>query len=145
MLVDYSKRLYDRLEPYARLIKTILQMLIGLAIALYLIYFVFQFGINIKDANWVITEDFAPQLPLAVVGYGLAVSAGIELAYRLFTKGLDEAIDPLILGLAATALIVLSQLSTATWQAALFIPAIVASIAGLFWVKVKLLAGEQTK
>ena len=143
--MDYSKRLYDTLEPYARLIKTILQMLIGLAIGLYLIVFVFQFAINIKDANWAISEDFAPQLPLALVGYGLAVSAGIELAYMLFTKGPDEAIDPLILGLSATALIVLSQLEAASWQAALFVPAIVASIAGLFWVKVKLLEGEPPK
>ena len=137
--MDYSKRLYDTLEPYARLIKTILQMLIGLAIGLYLIVFVFQFAINIKDANWVISEDFAPQLPLAVVGYGLAVSAGVELAYMLFTKGPDEAIDPLILGLSATALIILPKIEVISWQAALIIPAIVGSIAGLFWIRSKLL------
>jgi transcriptional regulator with XRE-family HTH domain len=45
---------------------------------------------------------------LSIVGYGLAVSAAVELAYTFFTKGPDEALDPLILGVSSFTLIAIS-------------------------------------
>jgi DNA-binding XRE family transcriptional regulator len=45
---------------------------------------------------------------LGLVGYGLAVSAAVELAYTFFMKGPDEAPDPLILGVSSFALVALS-------------------------------------
>ena len=41
---------------------------------------------------------------LEIVGEGLALSAGIELIYMLFTDGLDETVDPLIIGTASAIL-----------------------------------------
>jgi hypothetical protein len=47
------------------------------------------------------------------IGIGLAAAAAIELAYTLFTDGPDEALDPLMLGLASTLLLKLSGLTGA--------------------------------
>jgi 4-hydroxybenzoate polyprenyltransferase len=47
--------------------------------------------------------------PLGMVGKGLAYSAGIELAYMLFTPGPDEAIEPVIVGIAAAILVTVSK------------------------------------
>src|SRR5262249_21065079 len=45
------------------------------------------------------------QMPtLSLIGEGLIFSAALELAYMLITPDLDGAVDPLILGLAATIL-----------------------------------------
>ena len=49
----------------------------------------------------------APELGL--VSGALLAAAAVELAYMLFTPGPDEAIDPLILGLAGTTILALSH------------------------------------
>lgn len=46
---------------------------------------------------------------LTLVGRSLAYSAGLELAYMLLTPGPDEAIDPIIIGLAASILVIISD------------------------------------
>ena len=69
-----------------------------------------------------------------IVGYGLALSAGIELAYMLFTPGPDEAVEPLIHASASAALLVLSS-DLDSWQAILTLVVLIASIGGLFWIR----------
>ncbi|MFO1058453.1 MAG: hypothetical protein U1E53_15980 [Dongiaceae bacterium] len=46
---------------------------------------------------------------LGLVSGALLAAAAVELAYMLFTPGPDEAIDPLILGLAGTTILALSH------------------------------------
>jgi len=46
---------------------------------------------------------------LTLAGGGLALSAVVELAYTFFTRGPDEALDPLILGISSFALINISR------------------------------------
>lgn len=48
---------------------------------------------------------------LDLVARALAYSAGVDLAYMLFTPGPDEAIEPLILGLASAILFSISNIS----------------------------------
>jgi hypothetical protein len=72
---------------------------------------------------------------LTIVGYALQFSAGTELAYMLFTPGPDEAIEPLIFGLAATALIEISDGNNETYKSALLLLVLVASVGFLFWVR----------
>ncbi|EJV9314134.1 hypothetical protein ACRTC9_21555 [Vibrio vulnificus] len=57
---------------------------------------------------------------LALVSQAVMVSAAIELAYMLFTPGPDEAVDPLILGIAGTALLVMSDENTAKTDSMLY-------------------------
>ncbi|EGQ7835227.1 PTS sugar transporter subunit IIC [Vibrio vulnificus] len=57
---------------------------------------------------------------LALVSQAVMVSAAIELAYMLFTPGPDEAVDPLILGIAGTALLVMSDENSAKTDSMLY-------------------------
>jgi hypothetical protein len=75
--------------------------------------------------------------PLELVGYALVLSAGVELAYMLYTDGPDEALDPLILGLAAAALLAVSQIKTdkASWEIALLILVLSAAVGFLLYIR----------
>jgi predicted SnoaL-like aldol condensation-catalyzing enzyme len=44
------------------------------------------------------------------IGVSLAIAAGVELAYTLFTHGPDEALDPLMLGLSAAIILQLAKI-----------------------------------
>ena len=46
--------------------------------------------------------------PLTIVGIALAISTAFELAYTLFIDGPDEAVNPLITGVAAGILLLIS-------------------------------------
>jgi len=48
---------------------------------------------------------------LNLTGDALAAAAAVELVYTLFTKGPDEALDPLMLGLSAAALLSLGSVT----------------------------------
>jgi hypothetical protein len=50
-----------------------------------------------------------------LIGIALGFSAGIELAYMLFTDGPDEAIRPLIMGVASAALFSIGGQSSDSW------------------------------
>ncbi|MEX0370717.1 MAG: hypothetical protein AB3N09_08810 [Tateyamaria sp.] len=60
---------------------------------------------------------------LTIMSYTLALAAGFELAYLLFEDSSERAVRPLLLGLSAAFLMILSGLSadTANWQLALTI------------------------
>ena len=107
-LPSTGKDLYKSVQPFAEAVKGYIQIGIGIAV------------IVIFAQQWVSQDSGHFDIihsALKVVGYGLAVSAAVELAYTFFTKGPDEALDPLILGVSAFTLIALSaidppQLST---------------------------------
>jgi hypothetical protein len=124
--------LYIRLKPIAEYFKIGLQMAIGGAIFIYLFHdLVVYIECSVLNPSQC---DFSIRLPLAIVGYGLALSAGIELAYMLFTPGPDEAVEPLIHACASAALLALSS-DLDSWQAVLTLAVLVASIGGLFWMR----------
>ncbi|MDX6022860.1 hypothetical protein SIL08_21510 [Scandinavium sp. V105_16] len=52
---------------------------------------------------------------LVYVASALAISCGIQLAYMLITDGPDEAVDPLMLGIASTILLILSDSNAKDW------------------------------
>jgi hypothetical protein len=92
-------------------------------------------GFVCKIHDFFVQIFFVP--PLELVGYALVLSAGVELAYMLYTDGPDEALDPLILGLAAAALLAVSQIKTnkASWQLALFILVLSAAVGFLLYIR----------
>jgi hypothetical protein len=94
--------IYDSLQPRAKKVKAVLQMAIGL--------------ITVMAVGWRYFDTLGDrvdptQLFLNGIGIGLAAAAAIELAYTLFTDGPDEALDPLMLGLASTLLLKLSGMT----------------------------------
>lgn len=128
---------YDRLAPSAYEVKAALQMVIGCAaIVLLAIHFVGDHHQHMRDA----TEQL-----LGGIGIGLAAAAVIELAYTLFTAGPDEALDPLMLGLASAILLLVGGLDNKTISfgraAALLVLGILLAI--LFATRLMLAADEE--
>jgi hypothetical protein len=93
--------LYAHVKRHAEGIKAVLQIVIGIAFMLLLIV---QLSIHLDEP---LTR--AANRAFVVIGAALAFSAVIELAYTFFTDGPDEALNPLILGISAFALIRISN------------------------------------
>lgn len=102
---------------FAEIIRMIAQRVIGTAIFVSLVLRVAVrfdyydgpirplYGSSIKEnVIW-----FLSQNTLAIIGDGLALSAGVDLAYMLFTPGPDEVIMPLLTGLSATIVLMISD------------------------------------
>ena len=96
-----GKDLYNTVQPSAEAIKGYIQIGIGIAV---IIVFAWH-CVNHPAGEFNIAQE-----ALRLVGYGLAASAAVELAYTFFTKGPDEALDPLILGVSSFTLIALSRI-----------------------------------
>lgn len=106
------------LEPFAKKIKTYLQYVIGtylfIVIGIKAYYFIFPYRNELLNNEYCtyIVHFILHTLNtkfLNIVSQSILVSAGIELAYMLFTPGPDEAIEPLLLGIAGTALLTISD------------------------------------
>jgi hypothetical protein len=105
-----EKELYDTFQQKARNIKIVLQMFVGILVALIIILEVL-INLILRLPPRELTKT-----TLEIVGAGLAISTAFELAYTLFTDGPDEAVEPLITGLAATILIIISQTDTISFS-----------------------------
>ncbi|OBU37892.1 hypothetical protein [Photobacterium phosphoreum] len=102
--------------------KTCLQYCVGAYIFLFVIVKAWIFvGLPLGDIKeFVVINHVLTKSILALVSQAVMVSAAIELAYMLFTPGPDEAVDPLILGIAGTALLVMSDENSSKTYSMLF-------------------------
>lgn len=92
----------------ARNCKKIGQGAIGIGIVLWLALKLLSYPLAFVFPD---TLEKILRLPtLDVIAYGLQYAAALDLAYMLFTPGPDEAVQPLMLGLAAAALLEVSHL-----------------------------------
>lgn len=124
--------LYASFGPAAEIIKISLQMLIAAAIIVLLAWKLFY------RYRWIfhsepIPDFFAHNPALWIVGKGLAYSAGVDLAYMLFTPGPDEAIEPLILGIASATLLVVS--GDLEWRNALIVAVLTITLGIAFLIR----------
>ncbi|MFZ1807871.1 MAG: hypothetical protein WAU36_11635 [Cyclobacteriaceae bacterium] len=103
-----------------------------LSLVLRLVIFLFQIeACHLSvDLSWLgpIVDFLSQRNVLEIVGEGLALSASIELIYMLFTEGLDEAVDPLIIGTASGILILLSQDNVSENSVSILILAVVLAV-----------------
>jgi hypothetical protein len=107
--------LYDKTEQPAKIVKSVIQMAIGLW-ALFELVRQFSWSQSHPSCAPSGHQSFCYGLPqssdvLNLTGDALAAAAAVELVYTLFTKGPDEALDPLMLGLSAAALLSLGSVS----------------------------------
>jgi len=122
------------------LIKVICHMLLGIGVAVALIAKIYMFVLTdyqcTVDLN-TLGNKIRCGNTLSIVAHALALSAGFEFAYRLFTMGMHSAIDPLILGVCATFLLIVASLNieNASWQLAAIFVSLTASIGVLLYCK----------
>lgn len=151
---DISKvtnAVYDRIQPFALITKIVIQTFIGFGLTVLIILkfshhsvdFITNKPILNSNPNPNMTDilsKYVYNLPtLDIVGLALAYATAIELAYALFTDDLDEAITPLITGIAATILIIISRPNfNLDINSAIGIAIAVLALAGLFIIKNRL-------
>ena len=119
----------------AKIIRSICQMIIGAGLAIALILKVYMMVLTDHQciADSVALGNAIRCMPaLELAAYSLALAAGFELAYLLFEDTLERVMRPLLLGLSAAFLLLLSGLSieSANWQIALMIVALTVSLTG---------------
>jgi hypothetical protein len=131
---ETHNRLYG-LQGMAEFVKIILQMLIGIGIIALLIFKLYYILTDGGFPNLLHIESILKLPTLEIVSRGLAYSAGVELAYMLFTPGPDEAIEPLILGLAAALLLSISKIKDPNIYLALEIALYVLVLTSLFFLR----------
>lgn len=140
----YAKKTMENMERKVEKFKTCLQYGVGIYIFTFVIIKAFVFvGIPLLGASeWLVVKYVLSKSTLALVSKAVMVSAAIELAYMLFTPGPDEAVDPLILGIAGTALLVMSDENSAQTDSMLYdsiaVLLFVISLAILFYLRFKL-------
>jgi type IV secretory pathway VirB2 component (pilin) len=117
-------QLYESITPIAKTVKALVQAVIGVVAVIVLLV---QLCTHLANGALDLGD-----IALAIIGTALAFSAAVELAYTFFTDGPDEALDPLILGLASFALIEISRKKVHLAQTAIPVLLIVLAIAVLF-------------
>jgi hypothetical protein len=110
--------LYEMRFPKTILsVKVAIQFVIGLLLMLLLsfkgiLHLLRLIGISVP---YNLAENLLRINVFYLIGIALGFSAGIELAYMLFTDGPDEAIRPLIMGVASAALFSIGGQSSDSW------------------------------
>jgi hypothetical protein len=132
-------RPYRSAGPKARYLKAILQMIIA---------FTAMIGLGIWLIAMMRGDDNLPSAGelsdglFTGIGLALAGAAVIELAYTLYTDGPDEALNPVMLGVAAALLIQLGRVEKFDiWQAGAAL-LYVTALGGLFAIR-KWLADDE--
>jgi hypothetical protein len=132
---------YDFWRPRILRCKIVLQMAIGVTIVLLLIIKAISHSPylhNLLEVTLPIPTQLAwEHKTLEIVAKGLAYSAGVDLAYMLFTPGPDEAFEPVVLALASGVILLASE-EAIKWEQS--VGALLLSIAiGVVWaIKKKL-------
>jgi len=135
-----ATRLYRFAARPAYLVKVICQMLLGLGLAIAFIAKVYMFVLTdhqcVADANS-LGNSIRCTNTLAIMGYALALSAGFELAYRMFSDGIHGAIDPLIVGVSSAFLIIVASLTleNVNWQIAMLLTSLTLTVGALLYCR----------
>jgi hypothetical protein len=66
--------------------------------------------------KWSLVTHIRHIKTLTYVANALAISCGLQLAYMLITEGPDEAIEPIMLGVASVILLILSTVEPSQWN-----------------------------
>jgi len=106
--IDRRQGFYPTCGPWALLIKQLFHFGIAAAIAVAFLLYVYVIGLECTEGwcswvNRIVGANF-----LGFTGKALALATGIELAYMLFTAEPDEALTPIIMGIASTMLVALA-------------------------------------
>lgn len=135
-----AARLYRFAARPSFLIKVICQMILGAGIAVALIAKVYMFVLTDHQCladSFSLGNKIRCANTLTIMAYALALSAGFELAYRMFSDGLNATIDPLIAGVSSALLLLAASLTIekSTWQVALLMTSLTLAIVALLFCR----------
>ncbi len=140
-----ARRGYEELTPYdwtgsaANTVKITIQMMIGIGLAILILIKLFYRPDLTADGSVIQSIAAFFYLPtlttLEIVGRALAYSTAIELAYTLFTPGPDEAVEPLILGVAAAMLLSIGKIEGFNLETATGAAIFTLVLMGLFHIR----------
>lgn len=135
-----AARLYRFAARPSYLVKVICQMILGAGIAIALIAKVYMFVLTdyqcVAD-SFSLGNKIRCANTLAIMAYGLALSAGFELAFRMFSDGLQATIDPIIAGVSSALLLIVASLAldNATWQIAMVLASLTFTVVALLFCR----------
>ncbi|MBK9927390.1 MAG: hypothetical protein IPP66_19140 [Anaerolineales bacterium] len=133
----------------AEKVKNSLQLLIAVGIIIVLGSKLLYHADRTFELDWITFPKYLIiilRLPaLDLVAKALAYAAGIDLAYMLLTPGPDEAIEPLILGLASAILYSISNIGSPDLRLAAEIGLYVVILSFLFLMKALFIPEEEDK
>ncbi len=135
-----AARLYRFAARPSYLVKVICQMILGVGIAIALIAKVYMFVLTdyqcVAD-SLSLGNKIRCTNTLAIMAYGLALSAGFELAFRMFSDGLHASIDPIIAGVSSALLLIVASLAldNATWQIAMLLASLTFTVVALLFCR----------
>jgi hypothetical protein len=127
-----KNRLYKKYGNWAKSAKIYSQFIIGSGLIILLAVKLFC---SVFRLSCHLVQPLVALNTLQLVANALEYSAGVELAYTLFTEGPDEAVEPVIMGLAAAMLLVISKLEKIDVFAACAAFIFVIALAGLFLIR----------
>ncbi len=136
------------LNSMVKRLKTAVQALIGLGIFILVILKLLTYlDFTLRWLSTPMTSFLLAHPILETVGHALAFSAAVDLAYMLFTPGPDEAVEPVLLGIAATILIILSssEMLNHVLETGLGVLFLASAIVLLFYARERFLKSEQAK
>jgi hypothetical protein len=135
-------RLYKKHGDRAKTSKVRLQMAIGIGLTILvgakLACWLDWFEISWLKAfgqHFLHTDKLLWMGTLEIVARALAYSSAVELAYTLFTEGPDEAVEPVIMGLAAAMLLGISTIDKIDLASIGGVVLYVIALAGLFAIR----------
>lgn len=107
-------------ERFAKNVSYVIQYLIFISLTLLLtLKGCAEFFQTLNPDIGILSKGICIQLlhikTLVYVASALALSSGIQLAYMLVTHGPDEAIEPVMLGIASAVLLILSKIDPEQW------------------------------
>lgn len=110
------------------------------------LFYTRQSHINIEQIGYIIDIfKLAKLTVLDIVAKALGYATAVELAYTLFTPGPDEAINPLITGVATVVLLGLGHVDKLDLNQAIAAVLYVLTIAGLFIIRRRFIEKETSK
>ena len=118
-MINYKSPYESDIVDHVKRIKSIIQFLIGISLIIILtlkgtVELFETIGI-VKFLKNEFTDHLLAINTFSYVAKALAISAGIELGYMLFTDGPDEAIEPLMLGVTSAAFFTLAEDAKGSW------------------------------
>jgi len=139
-------------ESVVKDIKMTVQYLIGTALMVGITWIVFGHWSDVWQVPNPVELGHVAVLPpslvqrvLGLVSIALSISAGVELAYMLFTPGVDEAFEPVVVAIAAGILLYVSKDEKWSIHGAAVVLLFVISMVGPLAVKLALIKPQKAK